>query len=349
MRLSHLFIFVLLLTVLACSKSSEVETSASDASATITVVATPYGESKLEMKLFKVKDAPIYYVLGFSGVPDTQNEGHTSNAGFVVTDAGVVVFDALGTPALGYRLLQRIREVTEQSIERVIISHYHADHIYGLQAFEEHAGNPPVWAQVLALGYVGGSTASQGEDAERRLAQRREALFPWVDENTRIISPSNTFEDEMSFVVGGVSFMLKHLGPAHAPADSILLVKDYGVLFSGDVIYKGRVPFLDSPETDTKRWLRGLEYLVELDPPPNFVIPGHGEPSQSVEEAITTTSDYINYVRDAMSSAAENFAPFEDAYNATDWSAYKEMPAFEASNRGNAYRIFLELEAESFE
>jgi len=349
MRLSHLFVLALLLTVMACSKSSEVDTPAGDASASITEVDTPYGESKLEMKLFKVEDAPVYYVLGYSGVPDTQNEGHTSNAGFVVTDAGVVVFDALGTPALGYRLLQRIREVTDQPIERVIISHYHADHIYGLQAFEEHAGNPPVWAQELALGYAGGSRDSQGEDAARRLAQRREALFPWVDENTRIISPSDTFEDEITFDVGGVSFMLKHLGPAHAPADSILLVKDYGVLFSGDVIFKGRVPFLDSPETDTRRWLQGLAYLVELDPPPSFVIPGHGVPSQSVEEAITTTSDYINYVRDAMSSAAEDFAPFEDAYNATDWSAYKEMPAFEASNRGNAYRIFLELEAESFE
>lgn len=347
MRLRHLFLFVLLLTVLACSKSSEDEPPAGNAAASITEAATPYGESKLEMKLFKVKDAPIYYVLGFSGVPDTQNEGHTSNAGFVVTDAGVVVFDALGTPALGYRLLERIREVTDQAIERVIISHYHADHIYGLQAFEEHAGNPPVWAQVLALGYIGGSTASQGEDAARRLAQRREALFPWVDENTRIISPSNTFEDEMTFVVGGVGFMLKHLGPAHAPADTILLVKDYGVLFSGDVIYKGRVPFLDSPETDTRRWLRGLEYLTELDPAPHFVIPGHGMPSQSVEEAITTTRDYINFVHDAMSDAAENFVPFEEAYDATDWSAYEEMPAFEASNRGNAYRIFLELEAES--
>jgi glyoxylase-like metal-dependent hydrolase (beta-lactamase superfamily II) len=125
-------------------------------------------------------------------------------------------------------------------------------------------------------------------------------------------------------------------------------VKNYGVLFSGDVIYKGRVPFLDSPETDTRRWLRGLGYLVELDPPPQYVIPGHGIPSQSVEEAITTTRDYINFVRDAMSDAADNFVPFEEAYDATDWSAYEEMPAFEASNRGNAYRIFLELEAESF-
>jgi glyoxylase-like metal-dependent hydrolase (beta-lactamase superfamily II) len=348
MRLKYLFLFVLLLTVLSCSKSSQADGSAGDVAASITEVATPYSGSKLEMKLFKVKDAPIYYVLGFSGVPDAQNEGHTSNAGFVVTDAGVVVFDALGTPALGYRLLQRIREVTDQPIERVIMSHYHADHIYGLQAFEEHGGNPPVWAQVLALDYIGGSTVSQGEDAARRLTQRREALFPWVDEKTRIISPGNTFEDEMTFEVGGVSFMLKHLGPAHAPADSIMLVKNYGVLFSGDVIYKDRVPFMDSPETDTKRWLRGLEYLAELDPQPLFVIPGHGMPSQSVAEAITTTRDYINFVRDAMGKAAENLVPFEQIYNATDWSAYQAMPAFKASNRGNAYRIFLEMEAEAF-
>lgn len=347
MRLRDFFIFVLLLTLSACNNSSEVDAPAGDVVADASI-ATPYAESKLEMKLFKVKDAPIYYVLGFSGVPDAENEGHTSNAGFVVTDAGVVVFDALGTPALGYRLLQRIREVTDQPIDRVIMSHYHADHIYGLQAFEEHAGNPPVWAQELALGYVGGSTASQGEDAARRLAQRREALFPWVDENTHIVSPSNTFEDEMTFEVGGVSFMLKHLGPAHAPADSIMLVKDYGVLFGGDVIYKGRVPFMDSPETDTKRWLRGLEYLADLNPPPRFVIPGHGTPSENVEEAITTTRDYINFVRDAMGNAAENFVPFEEAYNATDWSHYKDMPAFDGSNRGNAYRIFLEMEAEPF-
>lgn len=42
-----------------------------------------------------------WYVEGMRGVPSKQNQGHTSNAGFVVTPAGVVVFDALGTPPLG--------------------------------------------------------------------------------------------------------------------------------------------------------------------------------------------------------------------------------------------------------
>jgi len=321
---------------------------AADASDNKQSVATPYGPVSLPFELHKVDGAPVYYIIGLSGVPDSVNEGHTSNAGFVVTDDGVVVFDALGTPALGYRMLQRIREVTDKPIERIIVSHYHADHVYGLQAFKQHAGNPPVYAQNLALGYVGGSTASQGEDAERRLAQRREALFPWVDDNTYIVTPDNTFEDELKFEVGGIHFKVKHLGPAHAPGDSIILVEEYGVLFSGDVIYKGRVPFLDSPETNTKHWLEGLDYLSNLDPPPRFVIPGHGTPSKDVREAIVTTRDYITFVRDRMRQAADDLIPFDEAYSSTDWSKYKDMPAFDGSNRGNAYRIYLEMEADAF-
>ena len=310
---------------------------------------TPYGTVSLPFVLHKVPDAPVYYVIGRSGVPGADNEGHTSNAGFVVTHAGVVVFDALGTPALGYRLLQRIREVTDQPVERIVISHYHADHVYGLQAFKEHAGDPPVWAQGLALGYIGGTAASQGEDARRRLDQRREALFPWVNEDTYIVAPDHTFDKQATFEVGGVTFELKHLGPAHAPGDSIMLVKDYGVLFSGDVIYEGRVPFLDSPETDIDRWLQGLDYLSALQPQPRFVIPGHGTASDNLQQAIALTRDYIEYVRNAMQQAVADFVPFEAAYEATDWSDYADMPAFDASNRGNAYRIYLEMEAESFE
>ncbi|MDT8388118.1 MAG: MBL fold metallo-hydrolase [Thiogranum sp.] len=312
-------------------------------------VATPYGEVSLPFELHQVPDAPVYYVIGMSGVPDAENEGHTSSAGFVVTDGGVVVFDALGTPALGYRLLQRIREVTDQPIERIIVSHYHADHIYGLQAFKEHAGDPPVWAQARTLGYAGGSAASQGEDAERRLEQRREALFPWVDEDTYVVLPDKVFVEGMSFEVGGMNFDVLHMGPAHAPGDSIMLVKDYGVLFSGDVIYKGRVPFLDSPQTNTTHWLTGLETLSQLKPEPRFVIPGHGQPSRDLEGSIALTRDYIRYVREVMAEAVADFVPFEEAYEQADWSNYRDLPAFEASNRGNAYRIYLEMEDQSLQ
>jgi hypothetical protein len=67
-----------------------------------------------------------------------------------------------------------------------------------------------------------------------------------------------------------------------------------------------------------------------------------------VDEAIAFTREYIRFVRERMGQAVENFTPFEQAYRETDWSRYEDMPAFDASNRGNAYRIYLEMEAAQF-
>ncbi len=312
------------------------------------LVDTPYSAVSLPFELHQVPNKPVYYIVGESGVPGANNEGHTSNAGFVVTDEGVVVYDALGTPALGYRMIQRIREVTDKPIKKIIVSHYHADHIYGLQAFKQHAGNPKVIAQQLALGYVGGSRASQGEAGQRRLAQRREVLFPWVDENTFLVPPDITIEKSHTFKLGGLTFDVRHLGPAHAPGDIILLVKELGVLFSGDVIYKGRIPFLDSPETDVKSWLKGLDFLTNIKPAPTFIVPGHGDAETDVANALSFTKEYLEFVINAMTKGLKNLDGFKETYESTDWSKYENMPAFKASNRGNAYRIYLELEPEFF-
>ena len=102
--------------------------------------AQPYPPLSRPLAIEQVPDKPIYYVVGNPGVPGKENEGHTSNAGFVVTSQGVVVFDALGTPSLGLEYcLQQIRKMTDQPIRYVVVSHYHADHIYGLRRLEDHS------------------------------------------------------------------------------------------------------------------------------------------------------------------------------------------------------------------
>jgi len=312
------------------------------------VAGNPYGEVSLPFKLHQIPNKPVYYILGKSGVPSQQNEGHTSNAGFVVTSEGVVVFDALGTPAVGYKMIERIREVTNQPIKKVIVSHYHADHIYGLQAFKEHAKQAEIIAQHETLSYAGGNTATQGEAAQRRLEQRRKALAPWVDEKTYLVAADITFEKEYDFKMGGLTFEVRHLGPAHAPGDSIMLIKELGVLFSGDVIYKGRIPFLDSPETDVRNWLKGLTYLTDLKPAPTSIIPGHGGLGEDVSLSLGFTKKYLEFVVEAMKYGLQNYDSFKETYEKTDWSDYEHLPAFKASNRGNAYRIYLELEPEFF-
>jgi hypothetical protein len=49
------------------------------------------------------------------------NQNFISNAGFVITPAGVVVVDALGSPILAQKLIAEIRKVTNQRVVAVIL------------------------------------------------------------------------------------------------------------------------------------------------------------------------------------------------------------------------------------
>ena len=239
------------------------------AAAEVAWEGVPYARADISMELQQAADN-VYYVIGRSGVPDADNQGFMSNAGFVVTDEGVVVYDALGTPSLGWKLLQKIRGVTDKPVTHVVVGHYHADHVYGLQAFREHT-EAVIWAQERGTEYV------SGPGAERRLEQRRQALFPWVDENTRVEAPDKTFSDRQTFDMGDVRIEVVHVGPAHAPDDNMMIVHGPNVVFSGDILFDGRIPFVGD-NVDSQNWLDGIERLAELEPTPRMIIPGCASP-----------------------------------------------------------------------
>ena len=306
--------------------------------------AAPYPPLLQPPLIEQVPDKSIYYTVGSPGVPEYKNQGHTSNAGFIVTSDGVVVFDALGTPSLGWSLLQAIKQITDVPIRYNVVSHYHADHIYGLQAFKDHTASVIV-AQQRATEYREDEETA-GERAEQRLDQRRSVLAPWVDSTTRVVAPDITFDQRMTLYLGGRSFVLIYAGPAHSASDTMMMVEPDGVLFAGDVLQNGRIPFMNADDVDTANWLHSLAEVAALGPA--FIIPGHGRPSTSAADAIAFTRDYITYVRAAMEKAAVDWIDFDAAYQRTDWSKYKDLPAFDVNNRGNAYRIFLEMEKAQF-
>ena len=297
----------------------------------------PYAEADISMELQQAADN-VYYVIGRSGVPDANNQGFMSNAGFVVTDKGVVVYDALGTPALGWKLLQKIRGVTDKPVTHVVVGHYHADHVYGLQAFQEHT-DAVIWAQERGREYL------SGPGAEQRLAQRRQALFPWVDENTRVVAPDKTFSDRQTFDMGDVRIEVVHVGPAHAPDDNMMIVHGPNVVFSGDILFDGRIPFVGD-NVDSQNWLDGIERLAELEPTPRMIIPGHGPATADASSAIAFMRGYITKLRESMGAAVRNLTPFEQAYADTDWSQYRGLPAFDATHRRNAYNVYLEMQSD---
>ena len=277
-----------------------------------------------------------YYVQGGSGVA-TDNFGFISNAAFVVTSEGLVVFDTLGTPALGAQLLEAIRSVSEAPIRTIYISHYHADHMYGTQAFAESG------AEIVASD--GAKRYLEGEVAEQRLAERRLSLSPWVDANTRIVQPDRFVQGEERITLGGVNIRVVDVGSAHSEGDLILYVENDGVLFSGDIIFEDRIPFLGT--SSSAEWLALLGQMEQTDV--RAIVPGHGKASANPQEIVSLTKDYLSFVRDAMQKAVDDWLPFDEAYEATDWGDFIDYPAFAEANRRNAYGIFLSIEQESLQ
>jgi glyoxylase-like metal-dependent hydrolase (beta-lactamase superfamily II) len=275
-----------------------------------------------------------WFFQGEAGIASAQNKGYMSNAGFVVTGDGVVVFDALGTPPLGQAMIAAIRKVTREPIRRVILSHYHADHIYGLQAFK--AAGAEIWAYRKAQQYFTSGLAAE------RLAQRRADLYPWVDEKTVVVPPDLWIDGDTSFRMGGLTFRLVYSEGAHSPEDVMMFVEPDRLLFAGDLIFAGRVPFVGN--ADSAGWLKAMDKMIALKPA--VVIPGHGPASRDVEHDLVLTRDYLAYLREHMGAAVKDLEPFDDAYAKTDWSRYRGLPAFEQANRINAYGTYLLMEQE---
>jgi glyoxylase-like metal-dependent hydrolase (beta-lactamase superfamily II) len=277
-----------------------------------------------------------WFFQGEAGMASLANKGFMSNAGFVVTGDGVVVFDALGTPALGRAMIAAIRKVTSQPIKRIVVSHYHADHIYGLQEFK--ALGAEIWAHAKAKQYL---TSGQ---AVERLAQRRTDLAPWIDEKTRVVPPDVWLEGDTDFRMGGLTFRLIYSGGAHSPEDMLMYVVEDRVLFAGDLIFAGRIPFVGT--ADSRGWLAAMGKTLSLSPPPIVVIPGHGPASRDPVRDMALTRDYLVFLRESMGRAVRELEPFDAAYARTDWSQFKSLPAFEQANRTNAYGTYLLLEEE---
>ena len=275
----------------------------------------------------------VWFVQGNSALGSTGNRNFISNAGFFVTDDGVVVVDALGSPALAQELLREIHRVTPQALRYVVVTHYHADHIYGLQTLAQ--------AGAKVIGHASAREYLNSDTAQRRLEASRIDLAPWIDANTRLVPADQWLAtQETRFRLGSMDFVVDHVGPAHTPEDVVVFVPQLGVLFAGDLFFQGRIPFVG--QADSRLWIQALNRLMKYQP--KIVIPGHGPASTNPMVDMTMTRDYLLYLRKTMGEAAKNMEPFDEVYAKTDWSRFESIPLFRVANRMNAYNTYLLME-----
>jgi len=292
-------------------------------------------QAQLKMKAQPVADG-VWFFQGAAALGSVANRNFISNAGFVVTREGVLVVDALGSPALARAALAEIRRITALPIRLVVVTHYHADHIYGLQVFKE-AG-----ARIVAHGDA--RQYLNSDVAQSRLQASRAEFAPWVDAHTQLVAADQWVgAGETRLRLGDDEIVLRSVGPAHTPEDLVVWLPQRGVMFAGDLFFRGRVPYVG--QADSRLWIRSLEGLIAAAP--RVVVPGHGPLSHEPLADLQLTRDYLLHLRAAMGEAARNLEPFDEAYARTDWSRFEALPLFKAANRINAYNTYLLMEQEA--
>lgn len=290
----------------------------------------------------------VYLVQGEAALGSRANRNFISNAAFVVTDQAVLVVDALGSPVLADELIAAIRQVTALPVRTVVVTHYHADHVYGLQSFRR------VGASIVA--HVDAREYLHSDLARQRLEASREELEPWVDEHTQLqpaddwlgldaVSAGNAVRRGLQQMlrVGRTEVLLMHAGPAHTAEDLVVYLPAQGVLFTGDLVFRGRIPYIG--QADSGRWIQVLDRLRALQP--RLLVPGHGPASTDPQADLALTRDYLAHLRQTMGEAARQMEPFDEAYRRTDWSRFEHLPLFGPANRMNAYNTYLLMEQEA--
>ena len=288
-------------------------------------------ESMLYSLPIKVKDN-VYSAIGATAPGTYANSGHNNNLSFIVTDEGVLVFNAGDNYLLAQALHSEIKKITDKPVKYVVLENAQGHAMLGTSYWQKQGAI--VIAHVDALKEA---KAHGDQIIERMQSGRRDK-----SQYTTLAYPDKTFEDKMVIELGGETIELLHLGPAHSPGDISLWLPKKKLMISGDLTFRQRLlPVME--HTDTQGWINTWDAFEALKP--EIVIPGHGSPTSDIGELTRYTKDYLVYMRKQVSEILDNDGSEQDAYE-IDQSAYSHLDTFSILALQNAGRIFRSMEFE---
>jgi len=240
----------------------------------------------------------------------------SGNAGFVIGDDGVLVFDTFFTPAAIEELVSEIESLTKLPIKYAVNSHYHLDHTGGNQVLVERGvpivahDNVMIWQTTKNKRFL-----PAPEDLQKRKADAAKQLSETPEDqkdkraqlerqirrydammSIRLTNPTKTFSSgTLRLNLGKREVILATL-PGHTGGDVFAYVPHANVVFTGDLGWSKTLPNLvDATVND---WIPTLDKMLAQYPTAKFV-PGHGNVAEAAD--IRTFRDYLDDLRSRVS------------------------------------------------
>ena len=190
-------------------------------------------------------------------------DGVDSNTTFLVTRDGVVVVDTRVTPNEAEKVLAEIRKQTNLPIVYTINTHYHGDHTFGNQIFENSGA---------IIAHENARRSLLGDSGKDYLNSFKSRNIHGLDK-TIVTPPNMVFKDEMEIFLGGYSLRLIHVR-GHTDGDLFIYIKELKTLITGDLVVYRKIP--DMSDAYVEEWISAMNKLGNLDA--EIYIPGHGDP-----------------------------------------------------------------------
>jgi cyclase len=274
-------------------------------------VAAPKAED--DFQLLKVADGVYAAIAKPGGLA-------SGNAGFVIGDEGVLIFDTFFTPAALEELIGEIQALTKLPIKFGVNSHYHLDHTGGNQVLS--ARGVPIIAHDNVLKWQ--TTKNKRflqtpEELQKRRADAAKQLSEIPDDQKdkraplerlirrldatmaiKLTNPSVTFGAGIVRLYLGKREVVLATLPGHTGGDVFAYVPDANVVFTGDLGWSKTLPNLvDATVND---WIPTLDKVLSQYPTAKFV-PGHGNVAEAAE-----IKDFREYLDDLRTRVKQGIA-----------------------------------------
>ncbi len=189
------------------------------------------------------------------------------NIGLVLGRAEALVIDTRSTYAQAREIQEHVRELTDSPIGVVIDTHGHFDHAFGNAIFRPAT----IWGHERCVTFM----VRTGEARKRTIAVEEPGL---ADDLAEIVidPPDRVFATHARVEVGGREVVLRYLGRGHTDHDVVIEVPETNVVFAGDLLENGNVPFFgDAYPLEWPDTVSALAVRVAKDG--GVAVPGHGD------------------------------------------------------------------------
>ena len=269
----------------------------------------------------------IYCFFGALENISKENGGNMVNTCYVQTKEGFVVIDSGPTYAYAEQAYAQMQKIKNLPVKYVINTHSHDDHWLG-NSFYKEKGTVLIGPRT----YVENITEGMQTRMQRVLGQ--ELFAP-----TKIVKLDNVVDHNLSLNLGKKKFEITQpVTMAHTKGDLIVYLPCKKVLFTGDLVFNGRITSLRDGSIAGS--LKALDMIDKYHA--KVIISGHGY--QIDENSTHEFRDYLTGIKKAVLKAQDEDIGMEKITKLVTMPYFKTLKLYDVLHARNVLDAYKELE-----